>query len=105
MPPLAAAEESQGRIIAVSDDAIIDMWRRLAREGVFAEPASAAGLAGLAKEIREGRLDVREQVVVAVITGHGLKDPEAILSHAPQIHVIPAQIDALEELIRRTEND
>jgi len=96
---LAAAEESQGRIIAADDDEIVDMWHRLAREGVFCEPASAAGLAGLAKEIRTGRIDMRGQVVVAVITGHGLKDPEAVINRAAEMRVISAQIDALEKLI------
>jgi threonine synthase len=53
---LLAAEESAGRIIAVSDDEILAMQRRLAAEGVWVEPASAAGLAGWAAEIRHGRL-------------------------------------------------
>jgi len=49
---LEAAEESSGRIIAASDEEILAMQRRLAREGVWVEPASAAGLAGMAKEIQ-----------------------------------------------------
>ena len=96
---LEAAEESGGRIIAVSDDQILAMWRRLAHEGVFVEPASAAGLAGLAHEVRERRLDPTGQTVVAVVTGHGLKDPDAVTSRAPEIKTIPAELDALDELI------
>ncbi len=96
---LESAEESKGRIIAVSDDEILAMWRRLAREGVFVEPASAAGLAGFAKEVREGRLDPANQIVVAVLTGHGLKDPDAVTSRAPEIRSIPAELCALDDLI------
>lgn len=96
---LEAAEESEGRIIAVSDDEILVMWRRLAREGVFVEPASAAGLAGLAKESVGGRLDLDGMTVVAVVTGHGLKDPEAVTSRVASLGIIPASIEALEDLI------
>ncbi len=98
---LEAAEASNGRIIAVSDDEILAMWRRLAREGVFVEPASAAGLAGFAKEIREGRLDPANQIVVAVLTGHGLKDPDAVTSRAPEIKTISADLNALDDLIAK----
>jgi threonine synthase len=98
---LEAAEESNGRIIAVSDDEILAMWRRLAREGIFVEPASAAGLAGLAKEAQGGRLDLAGRTVVAVATGHGLKDPEAVTSRAPHITTIPAEFNALDDVIGR----
>jgi threonine synthase len=97
---LAAAEESNGRIIAVTDDEILALWRRLAREGVFVELASAAGVAGLAKEVREGRLDPRGQVIVAVVTGHGLKDPDAVTTRAPEIKTIPAELGAINDLIK-----
>jgi len=79
---LLAAEESNGRIVAVDDEAILAMQLRLAAEGVWCEPASAAGAAGLLAETTAGRLDVRGQTVVAVITGHGLKDPDAITKRA-----------------------
>jgi len=98
---LEAAEESHGRIIAVSDDDILAMWRRLAREGVFVEPASAAGVAGLAKDFAGGRLDLTGKTVVAVVTGHGLKDPEAVTSRASDIATIPAELNALDDVIGR----
>ncbi|MBI5829592.1 MAG: threonine synthase [Chloroflexi bacterium] len=97
---LEAAEESGGRIIAVSDDWSLAMWRRLAREGVFVEPASAAGLAGFAHEVRQGRMAPTGQTVVAILTGHGLKDPDAVTSRAGEMKVIPADVRALDELIR-----
>jgi threonine synthase len=70
----AAVERFGGEIVSVSDDEILDAWRSLAREeGVFCEPASAAGVAGLAHGVaRPG------ERVVCVITGHGLKDPGAV---------------------------
>src|SRR6185436_10732959 len=55
---LMAAEESHGKIIAASDTEILAMQKQLALEGVWCEPASAAGAAGLLKEVKDGRLDV-----------------------------------------------
>jgi len=70
----AAVEEFGGEILAVGEDALIDAWRSLAREeGVFCEPASAAGVAAVARGVaRPG------ERVVCVLTGHGLKDPGAV---------------------------
>jgi threonine synthase len=97
---LRAAAESGGRIIAVSDEDILRMQRLLAHtEGIWVEPASAAGLAGLAAEIAAGRLSVRGQRIVVVCTGHGLKDPDAITSLSVQPIVLPPRLDALEEVI------
>ena len=93
---LAAARESGGRIIAVPDEEILAMQRLLASEGVWVEPASAAGLAGLAAEIRRGALDPRGQTIVAVVTGHGLKDPDAVLAQAAgDLPTIEPELDAL----------
>jgi threonine synthase len=73
---VAAAAESGGEILAVSDEAILAAHRRLAREeGLFVEPASAASVAGLLALSSEGRL-TRRETIVCVLTGHGLKDPE-----------------------------
>lgn len=96
---LEAAEESGGRIIAVSDDDILFMQRRLASEGIWVEPASAAGLAGLAAEIASGNLDPRGQRIVAVCTGHGLKDPDIITRQMGQPIVLPPVLDTLEKII------
>ncbi|MCO5586183.1 hypothetical protein L7F22_040122 [Adiantum nelumboides] len=72
---VAAREESGGVITAVDDEAILDAYRTLAsREGVFVEPASAASVAGLLAHHREGTLEPGS-LVVATVTGHGLKDP------------------------------
>ena len=75
---LMAARESGGAIISVGDDAILKAQKDLARvDGVFVEPASAASIAGYRKALEEGLVD-RGEVVVAVLTGHGLKDPDAV---------------------------
>src|SRR6187397_428609 len=72
---VAAREASGGRIEAVTDDEILAAYRDLPRlAGVFCEPASAASVAGLRMMAAAGRLDP-EATVVAVLTGHGLKDP------------------------------
>jgi len=92
---LAAAEESRGRIIAVSDENILAMQRRLASEGVWVEPASAAGLAGLAAQLNEGRIQLIGKRVVAVCTGHGMKDPEIIAKSMPAPRLLPASVDVL----------
>ena len=68
-----ALTDSGGGAPAISDDAILDAWRLLAREeGLFCEPSSAAGLAALLADPPQASR------VVCVITGHGLKDPDAV---------------------------
>ncbi len=96
---LAAASESGGRIIACSDKEIFAMQSMLASEGLWAEPASAAGAAGLLKEVQSGKLSIDNKRVVVVCTGHGLKDPDAITSQPLEIPSIKADLDSLEELI------
>jgi|WetSurMetagenome_2_1015567.scaffolds.fasta_scaffold05149_2 threonine synthase len=96
---LSAAEESRGRIIVVSDEEILAMQRRLASEGVWVEPASAAGVAGLAHELQAGRLELRGKRVVAVCTGHGMKDPEIIAKSMPAPRLLPARVDVLTSAI------
>ena len=75
------------------------MQRRLAAEGLWVEPASAAGLAGFASEISAKRIDPRQKRVVVVCTGHGLKDPEIIARNMPAPVVLPVNLQALEEVI------
>jgi len=60
----------------VTDDEILDAYRSLAElEGVFCEPSSAASVAGVAKAAASGSISA-DELVVAVLTGNGLKDPE-----------------------------
>jgi threonine synthase len=77
---IAAVEESAGAFAAVSDEDILAAQRELAsRDGVFVEPASAAGVAGLLREIGGGASYDGQRIVVTV-TGHGLKDVDTALS-------------------------
>jgi len=96
---LLAAEESHGSIIAVSDAEILAMQAKLAANGVWVEPASAAGLAGLAKQINENTLDLSGKTVVAICTGHGLKDPDIIVRNMPAPRLIPVDLSILEKEI------
>ena len=98
---LEAAEESNGRIIAVSDDAILKAQKLLAANGVWVEPASAAGIAGMAHELEKGSLDLKGKTVVAVCTGHGLKDPDIITKGMFKPQVLPAEKGALEEYLSK----
>ena len=82
---IAARDESHGRIDAVSDEEILAAYRDLAKlEGVFCEPASAASVAGLRKLAAADVLDA-DATVVAVITGHGLKDPHTAERQVPGV--------------------
>ncbi|HEY6571426.1 MAG TPA: pyridoxal-phosphate dependent enzyme, partial [Candidatus Limnocylindrales bacterium] len=72
---IAARDESEGRIDAVTDDEILAAHRDIARlAGVFCEPSSAASVAGVAKAARAGEIDP-DATIVCVLTGNGLKDP------------------------------
>lgn len=74
-----AAKESEGRFAAVSDAQILAAQVELARhDGVFVEPASAAGVAGLLAELAAGESYAGRTVVITV-TGHGLKDTATAL--------------------------
>ncbi|MBG6216683.1 threonine synthase [Arthrobacter sp. CAN_A6] len=90
---VAARDESGGLIEAVSDDEILDAHRWLSsREGVFVEPASAAGVAGLIKKHAEGLAPVGKTIVITV-TGHGLKDPQWALRTANGSDVEPTKVE------------
>ncbi|HEY8787035.1 MAG TPA: threonine synthase [Candidatus Limnocylindria bacterium] len=92
---VAARDESGGAIDAVSDAEILDAYSFLARcEGVFAEPASAAAIAGLRKRVRAGTLGGAQRIV-CVLTGNGMKDPDRARSLAGEIAVVEATPDAV----------
>jgi threonine synthase len=95
----AARDESCGMIDAVTDAEIVQAWRDLAAlEGVFCEPASAAGIAGLRKVVGAGRIkgDAR---FVAVLTGHGLKDPALAVEQFAAPAPVAATTEAIEAVL------
>lgn len=96
----AAADDSGGFIDSVTDEEILEAYRLLAQaEGVFAEPASCASVAGLTKMARDGRL--RDgQCAVAVLTGNGLKDPSTAIESAPEVRdAIDADYESVSGLL------
>ncbi|MCA1832033.1 MAG: threonine synthase [Actinomycetota bacterium] len=88
-----AARESEGSIRAVTDRDILVAYRALAREGVFVEMASAASVAGLLQLSDEGVL-APDKLIVCVLTGHGLKDPDWAIAGAPKPAVVPPNAEA-----------
>ena len=96
---VTARDESGGLIEAVTDDEILEAYRFLAeREGVFCEPASAAGVAGILKLARASRLP-RNTRVVCILTGSGLKDPDSAIAQAEMPRALPATMQALTEVL------
>ena len=96
---IEARDASGGRIEAVSDDEILESYRRLAAdEGIFCEPASAASLAGLTAQVRGGA-DLSGRTAVCVITGSGLKDPETALQIEAVQHEAVAEVEAVERAL------
>lgn len=92
---VSAAKESNGMIDLVTDEEILEAYQLLAqREGVFAEPASCASIAGLIKQVKSGEIK-KGSTVVCVLTGNGLKDPNTamdVVSVKPA--VLPNEKDA-----------
>lgn len=91
-----AISESNGQFIGASDAYILDTYRLIARsEGVFCEPSSAAGVAGLRLKLETIPEFGAGQTAVAILTGHGLKDPDNAIPSDLAIQTIPAEADAL----------
>jgi threonine synthase len=91
---VAARDQSGGRIDAVTDDEILAAYRFVAaEEGVFCEPASAAGIAGILKF----RGDLPDGPVVCTLTGHGLKDPDTAASGFAMPDPVTPVLDAVLE--------
>lgn len=88
---VAAAEESDGSISIVTDQEIIEAYKLVAsKEGVFIEPASAASVAGLIKLAKAGKVP-DGSMVVCILTGHGLKDPDSAILLGEKPTFIPCK--------------
>lgn len=88
-----ARDESGGLIDSVTDEEILAAHRWLSsREGVFVEPASAAGVAGLLKHHAAGNVPA-EKTIVITVTGHGLKDPQWALRTADGSDIEPTKVE------------
>lgn len=93
---IAARDESDGRIEAVTDDEILEAYRLLSsRDGVFCEPASAASVAGIIKF----KDDLPEGNIVCTLTGHGLKDPDTAIAALGDMIPVAATLSAVMERV------
>jgi len=97
-PAAKAAADSGGSIVSVDDQQILSAYRRVAGEGLFAELASAASVAGFLRLRAEGAIE-RGATVVCVLTGHGLKEPEWASRGAEAPPVVPANTDAVADAL------
>lgn len=94
-----AAQSSQGKIDKVTDEEILEAYKILAKyEGIFVEPASAASVAGVIKMCKKNIINDGEKVV-AVLTGHGLKDPDTAIKVGIEPTVLDPKIELLESEI------
>ena len=90
---ISARDSSGGLIDSVTDEEILSAYRLVAaKEGVFVEPSSAAGIAGLIKKKAEGKLPSGKKIVITV-TGNGLKDVQWVIDGAGAPILIPVDID------------
>ena len=95
----AARDESGGLIDSVTDEEITRAYRFIAeREGVFAEPASAAGVAGVIKLAQKNFFKEGTRIVIT-LTGSGLKDPDFALSFEDPIFKVKSTVKAVKEVI------
>ena len=76
-------KESRGDFIAVDDSEIKKSLRDLCKKGFYIEPTSAATTAGLSKYLQVPNAD---EIVVSVLTGHGLKATEKMLKILPEVN-------------------
>ena len=96
---LKALEQSDGKAVAVTDEKILEAQTLLARtEGIFAEPSGVAALAGLDALLQEEVVS-RDERVLLLVTGSGLKDTDVVLRRTEIPAAIPCSLEALAEVI------
>ena len=96
---LMAVRSSRGIIETVTDQEILDAQKLLASlEGIFVEPASASSIAGLKKLVESGAVN-REEEIVCITTGHGLKDPEAVVHLCEKPITVDKDMNAIKRVI------
>ncbi len=92
---VSAVRDSHGAFRAVADAAILEAYHRIVElEGVFCEPASAAGVAALRAAVAEGSVDPAVRAV-CVLTGNGLKDPDQAVSGFLVPEALPADVEVV----------
>jgi threonine synthase len=97
---LNASRESGGWFAECSDAEILRVQKLLAEtEGIFCEPASAISLAGVLKDLEEGRIGEGSSIV-CTLTGHGLKDPDTAIGQCVKPQTVDAELADIERVIR-----
>ena len=95
-----AQRESGGWFAECTDEEILHVQKLLARtEGIFCEPASAIALAGVLKDLEQGRIG-EGSTIVCTLTGHGLKDPDTAIAQCMKPLTVDAELGEIERLIR-----
>jgi threonine synthase len=90
--------------IALSDEEIIEAQSLIGSlAGIFAEPAAATSVAA-AKRLRAAGMIGLDDLVVCNLTGHGLKQPEAVRIPDSELRPIAPTLEALRQQVRRTES-
>lgn len=95
---IRAVRETNGRYIQVSDDEILQAIPELGKIGIFAEPAGAAGYAGLVKAVKNGMISSDDSVLV-INTGSGLKDIQAAMQSVSPATIIEPNLEALKKMV------
>ncbi len=94
-----AIRDSSGTAETVTDEEILDAQKTLSRlEGLFVEPASASSIAGLKKLVENHTIDKNERIV-CVTTGHGLKDPDIAIRMSEKPLEVDAEVVAIEQAL------
>ena len=98
---VAARDESGGLIESVTDQEITEAYRFIAeREGVFAEPASAAAVAGVIKLAKRNYFEENTRIVIT-LTGSGLKDPDFAVSFDDRVETVDPTLEAVRKAVVR----
>ncbi len=96
-----AVDESDGQVGIVTDEEILAAYAQLAStEGIFVEPASGAGVAGIKKLAEQGFFGEEPVTVVCTLTGHGLKDPDRAIAAAGEPEKAPADLDTIIQMLQ-----
>ncbi len=96
---LKAIKDSGGLAETVTDHEILIMQKKLGRDGIYAETASATSLAVIKKLVDQGKLD-HDDIIIAIVTSSGLKDPNTTRKVLPEVPVIKPDLQALSSVLR-----
>ncbi|MFC1690744.1 threonine synthase [Nanoarchaeota archaeon] len=97
---LSALYESKGDAFAVDDATILEAEKMMAKlESIYVEPASATSLAALMENLKSGKIDKSDKIVL-IATGAGLKDPKTILKVLPSPPTVEPEIGEVEKFLK-----